>query len=630
MQVAPLRTAALCVLCSATVFGSASAESLPLVTERLESWVKQGFYNGCSVWVAQGDRVLLKQSFGDHDADRETYIASAGKWLGAATILALVDKGRLSLDDTVEKWLPEFRGDPKGKATLRQLFSHTSGFPPYQPDEKPVDRYQSCAESTAHILPLPLHHAVGTRFEYGGLAMQVAGRMAEIATGQEWETLFQENIAQPLGMTHTRFRPVDPGHVPMIAGGAVSTLHDYSRFLTMLADDGSFQGRQVLSPLAVREMMADQTRDAAVAREEFVERRRGNTHRSIYGLGMWREEIDADGEVTLCSSPGWAGTYPWIDKKHDIRGLIVAHVTDGAAKTFSSFWSSPVLMNMVRAELDWNLPRTLPGYASGTARANGADIAWEAAGSGPPVILIHGHSFDRRMWNPQFAQLSKKYRVIRYDIRGYGLSDMPVEGQSFLHADDVVALMDALKIPRANVVGLSLGAYIVADLLALYPDRLLTATMASGAVFNGPASHELGPQERALRMKEIESLRMNGVEKLKVSWRENLLREVKDQDTRVLVTAMIADWSAWQPLHIEPPFLLGTRGWDILNRRKTTNPVLWIAGERDDFRPAVRAFQQVLPDLRVEIIPGAGHLSNLEQPKAFTSALEHFLATAQP
>ncbi len=78
--------------------------------------------------------------------------------------------------------------------------------------------------------------------------MQVAGRMAEIATGQEWETLFQENIALPLGMTHTRFRPVDPGHVPMIAGGAVSTLHDYSRFLTMLADDGSFQGRQVLSP----------------------------------------------------------------------------------------------------------------------------------------------------------------------------------------------------------------------------------------------------------------------------------------------------------------------------------------------------------------------------------------------
>ncbi len=304
-------------------------------------------------------------------------------------------------------------------------------------------------------------------------------------------------------------------------------------------------------------MMADQTRDAAVAREEFVERRRGNTHRSIYGLGMWREEIDVDGEVTLCSSPGWAGTYPWIDKKHDIRGLIVAHVTDGAAKTFSSFWSSPVLMNMVRAELDWNLPRTLPGYASGTARANGADIAWEAAGSGPPVILIHGHSFDRRMWGPQFAQLSKKYRVIRYDIRGYGLSDMPVEGQSFLHADDVVALMDALKIPRANVVGLSLGAYIVADLLALHPDRLLTATMASGAVFNGPASHELGPQERALRLKEIESLRMNGVEKLKVSWRENLLREVKDQDTRALVTAMIADWSAWQPLHIEPPFLLG-------------------------------------------------------------------------
>jgi len=606
----------------------AATDAFPLVTKRVQSWVDRGYYPGCSVWIAQGDKTLYEKNFGNATADTEVFIASAGKWLTSATILALVDEGKLSLDDTAAKWLPEFRDDPKGKATLRQMLSHTSGYPPYQPKDRPLDNYQTTAESVKQLLPLPPHCLPGVQFEYGGLAMQVAGRMAEVATGRDWQTIFREKIAGPLGMTHTHFTPVDPGHAPMLAGGAVSTMHDYSRFLAMVADGGTFEGRRILSGKSIVAMEADQVGDATVQREEFVERVRGHTHRGIYGLGMWREELDADGNATLISSPSWAGTYPWIDKRHDIRGLIVAHVDTGVAgkAKFSGFWTSPVLMNMVRAELEWHPPRDLPGYEEGVAPVAQGDLAYEAAGHGEPLVLLHGHSFDRRMWDPQFAELAKHYRVIRYDLRGYGLSDRPVEDCDFRHVEDLRALLDDLKIPKAHIVGLSLGGYVVGDFLALYPNRLLSATIASGDVHEGAGSRRLEGEELAARLAEIEKTRAEGADAFKTRWREALLHSSpREPAIRPLLTRMIDDWSAWQPLHVEPPLLLGRTAIEMLRKSKPKVPVLWIAGGNDNYQAQEAKFAAVLPQMKLVVLPNAGHLSNLEQPEAFTAALRQFL-----
>jgi CubicO group peptidase (beta-lactamase class C family) len=334
---------------------SPANDLFPSITSQVQDWVDRGYYKGCSVWIADDEKVLYQRDFGKHTDETEVYIASSGKWLASAAILAVVDEGKLSLDDPVSKWLPEFSNDPKGKATLRQLFSHTSGYPPYQPDDKPRDGYQSCAESVKHLLPLPLVTAPGEKFDYGGLAMQVAGRMAEVATGKTWETIFQDKIARPLGMTSTRFTPVDPGHTPMLGGGAVSTLSDYSKFLTLIGGDGVYQGKRLISEAGMQAMQADQVGGAAVKIDEYVERARGNMHHGVYGLGMWREEIDGGSNATLISSPSWAGTYPWIDKLTGIRGLIIAHVDTSSAAvrkdSFSGFWSSPVLASMVRTEL---------------------------------------------------------------------------------------------------------------------------------------------------------------------------------------------------------------------------------------------------------------------------------------
>ena len=352
------------LLCAGMIAGTivlpapASADDFAPVTAKIQGWVDRGYYPGAGLIVAQNNRVIYNRCFGTYQPDTEVYIASAGKWLAAATIAVLVDRGKLAWDDPVSRWLPEFK-DAKGKATLRQLLSHTSGFPAYQPDNAPPDNYQTLAESVAHLVPLPPAALPGERFDYGGLAMQAAGRMAEMASGKDWETLFQETIARPCRMTRTHFTPVERGHIPMIGGGARSTLQDYSHFLQMIANDGVFEGKRVLSAKAIHEMQADQVRGAKVSPgKEFVERARGLTHQSIYGLGEWREMLDAKGAALLISSPSWAGAYPWIDKRRHLYGFFIAHVAGptAAQDKFDSFYSSPVLAPMIADLLDRRKP----------------------------------------------------------------------------------------------------------------------------------------------------------------------------------------------------------------------------------------------------------------------------------
>ena len=271
--------------------------------------------------------------------------------VATAVIGAVVDRTDLNWEDPVAKWLPQFKGDAKGDILLRQLLSHTSGVRPYLPAPR-VDNYNHLDSAVTEILSLDTVFTPGTRFEYGGLAMQIAGRMAEVAMGKEFEPLFQELIAAPLGMTHSHFAPVntDGGHAPMLGGGLCTTLNDYIRFLKMIYHNGRSGNREILKPETVQTMQADQVRNAVVAPGEYVEKALGQHHTSIYGLGEWRELVDeATGEAYQISSPGWAGAYPWINKRDGVYGFFIAHVQGEANKKdgFSSFYGSPVLSETV-------------------------------------------------------------------------------------------------------------------------------------------------------------------------------------------------------------------------------------------------------------------------------------------
>jgi len=312
-------------------------------------WVGNNYYPGASIIIKQGDSLLFEKYYGSYTPETEVYIASAGKWLAAATIAAVVDQTELGWNDPVEKWLPEFKGDPKGQIMLKQLLSHTAGIPDYHPLPK-RDTYNVLADAVADILPMDTVFTAGYRFQYGGLAMQVAGRMAEVASGLDFETLFQEKIAKSLDMKNTHFTPVslEGGHSPMLGGGARTIISDYISFLDMIFHEGVYHGKRVLSVESIKEMQADQVGDAKVFSGEYIEKGLGLHHTGIYGLGEWREKVDQNGEAYQISSPGWAGAYPWINKKDRVYGFFLTHVEGKAAYEagFSPFYDAPVISGL--------------------------------------------------------------------------------------------------------------------------------------------------------------------------------------------------------------------------------------------------------------------------------------------
>jgi CubicO group peptidase (beta-lactamase class C family) len=259
-------------------------------------------------------QVIYENYFGGYNTSTTVPIASASKWLAGATLMTLVDEGKLSLDDPVSKDLSYFTG-AKGTMTIRQMFSHTSGLPPIAGDARciynPLISLDAC---TRQIAQLDLIGAPGAQFAYGENSMHVAGRVAEVVSGQSWESLFQEKIAIPLEMSGTTFGATAN---PIIAGGARSRLRDYANFLQMILNHGRFNGRRVLSAGSVREMQQNLTAGLPV-----VYAPRGQSAVN-YGIGEWLDILTPRGNAVQVSSPGAFGFTPWVDKKRNLIGVFM-------------------------------------------------------------------------------------------------------------------------------------------------------------------------------------------------------------------------------------------------------------------------------------------------------------------
>src|SRR6188474_1328003 len=134
---------------------------------------------------------------------------------------------------------------------------------------------------------------------------------------------------------------------------------------------------------------------------------------------------------------------------------------------------------------DDNAPLPVASSVVDTGRVNvpGSSLFYEAAGVGGPVILLHGGNLDRRMWDAEFTGLQSRYRVVRYDARGYGRSG-PAD-TAFRAHDDLLALMDALKLSRATLIGLSLGGRIAIDFALAHPERVDRLVLAAPGISGG-------------------------------------------------------------------------------------------------------------------------------------------------
>lgn len=263
---------------------------------------------------------------------------------------------------------------------------------------------------------------------------------------------------------------------------------------------------------------------------------------------------------------------------------------------------------------------------SSVALKGGGRMYYEEHGSGEPVLLLHGHTLDRRMWDGQVAVLQDRWRVIVPDLRGYGKTSDPAEGYQFTHADDVLALMDSLGIERAHVVGLSMGGYVAGDMVAMFPERLLSCVMVSGetCAFTGPGKPRTA-QEIAKRRRDIAKVKAN-VEAYKSRRVNSLLMACHPSHRARLkpeLTREIMDWGAWQALHVTARVYYGEQAWARLKAKRSNVPSLIIYGESE--RVSKGHSMKYLNDCNLKVFKQCGHMVNLEQPEQFNDTLVKWL-----
>jgi len=301
---------------SAPLFLAVALLAAGPLTPVLQPFVEKHELAGAVALVADKDKVLDIETVGFADIaaakpmapDTLFWIASESKGMTAVAVLMLVDEGKLALDDPVEKYLPEFRGQmvvaekdaahvllrkPAHPITLREVLSHTSGLPFKSAVEEPTLDGLPLAAAVRSYAMTPLQSEPGTRYQYSNAGINTAARVLEVVSKQKYEDFMQQRLFTPLGMKDTTFWPTaeqvdrlaktyrptkdkagleeaplgqllkpltDRDHrFPMPAGGLFSTARDTARFCQMLLNQGEFGGRRYLSPAAWKELTTRQT-----------------------------------------------------------------------------------------------------------------------------------------------------------------------------------------------------------------------------------------------------------------------------------------------------------------------------------------------------------------------------------
>jgi 3-oxoadipate enol-lactonase len=248
-------------------------------------------------------------------------------------------------------------------------------------------------------------------------------------------------------------------------------------------------------------------------------------------------------------------------------------------------------------------------------------LAFEERGTGPALVLVHGHPFGRRMWAPQLASLSNAFRVIAPDLPGYGES--PVYGPTIEMrelADTVLELMDALDVQRATVVGLSMGGLVAMELGLAHPER------TNGLVLTATTAAPVTPEEAETRLRVAAQLERDGMLGHTLEMGGQLFGPAARRDPE-LVGRVLAMMLATPPAGAAAA-LRGRAERPPYDRllRDLRVPVLVIAGDQDAYSTKEITDQLVesLPRPEVVILPGVGHLPNLEAPEQFDAAVRAF------
>ena len=291
------------------------APSSPEIAGVLRPYIDSGAVAGVAALVADRDRIISLDALGYSDIAARTplapnalfWIASQTKPITASLLMMLADEGLVNLDDTVEKYLPEFEGQwvaveqeddhvllkkPHRPISLRDILSHTSGLPFRSALETPTLDALPLSVAAGSYAMTPLQSEPGTQYSYSNAGINTVGRIIEVVSGLTYWTFLKGRLLDPLGMTDTTFWPDagqaarlakayapnedktvlqetaisqlqypldNPERYPMPAGGLFSTAADVAQFCRLILNGGELNGNRLLSEEAVAEMTKRQT-----------------------------------------------------------------------------------------------------------------------------------------------------------------------------------------------------------------------------------------------------------------------------------------------------------------------------------------------------------------------------------
>jgi pimeloyl-ACP methyl ester carboxylesterase len=258
--------------------------------------------------------------------------------------------------------------------------------------------------------------------------------------------------------------------------------------------------------------------------------------------------------------------------------------------------------------------------SEGFAEVNGTRLYYEQMGKGRTIVLIHGGLVDSRLWDDQFREFAKRYRVIRYDLRGFGKSDSP--SAQFSPIVDLHALLGFLKVEHATVIGVSLGGMIATDFALEYP-RMVDALVLVGSALRG----DKRPQDK-LMSAIYQAAKHDGadtyVEKMMTT---PLLAGVKDKPrVRARMRQMMID-SYKGLVSLDPRLVKYPEAVTIGRLESVRARTLVIVGSKDhpDLLAIAEILQSKIPGAQKVLMSGASHHPNIEQPKNFNRIVVKFL-----
>lgn len=241
----------------------------------------------------------------------------------------------------------------------------------------------------------------------------------------------------------------------------------------------------------------------------------------------------------------------------------------------------------------------------------------QGAGARDPILFLHGVGSDKSVWRPQLEHFSKSRRAIAFDYPGYGESEFRTDATRDEFARAIIAGLDALGIERAHICGLSLGGVIAIAMHALAAERCASLILADSFAIHpdGPAIHDRSVgASRMIGMRALAEARAGSL--LAARTGEGVRREVIETMSRI-------DPAAYR---------LGAQAVWLADQQdraaRIDVPTLVMVGSDDRITPPElsRQLADIIPGASLAMVDGAGHIANLEQPAAFNSAIDAFLA----